>query len=50
MANFEVFRWNFSLSTNPEIGMSDPPASSAIPAADDLAQLFTGYSHCEMTG
>ena len=22
MANFEAFRWNFSSSTNPEIGMS----------------------------
>ena len=22
MANFEVFRWNFSSSTNPEIGRS----------------------------
>ena len=23
MANFEAFHWNFSLSTNPEIGRSD---------------------------
>ena len=23
MANFEAFRWNFSSSTNPEIGRSD---------------------------
>ena len=23
MANFEAFRWNFSLSTNSEIGRSD---------------------------
>ena len=39
MANFEVFRWNFSLSTNSEIGRSVREASFCQrPKSNILAQ------------
>ena len=47
MANFEVFRWNFSSSTNPEIMRSDSSSACCLMLLlyrDCMADYYTHYA------